>query len=112
MDTRVVWAAEVLRTQRMPAAELGAVLETEDAEEIRHRLALHGERLHEGLIDQLRALSRVERLLTQTLGGGQSPPGSLDSFEPSSSTCWPTTWKRSSSVTSTTRPSGSRTSIP
>jgi hypothetical protein len=68
MDSRVVWAAEVLRAQRMPAAEIGAVLEANDAEEIRRRLELHGERLQERLVDQLRTLARVERLLTEALG--------------------------------------------
>jgi len=68
MDTNVVWAAQVLRAQRMPAAEIGAVLETDDAEEIRRHLELHGERLQERLVDQLRTLSRVERLLTEALG--------------------------------------------
>ena len=68
MDTRVVWAAEVLRTQRMPAAEIGAVLEAQDAEEIRRRLGLHGERLREHLVEDLRTLARVERLLTEALG--------------------------------------------
>lgn len=68
MDTRVVWAAEVLRTQRMPAAEIGAVLEAQDAEEIRRRLGLQGERLREHLVEDLRTLARVERLLTDALG--------------------------------------------
>ena len=68
MDTKVVWAAEALRAQRMPAAEIGAVLEAEDAEEIRRRLQLHGERLQERLVDQLRTLARVERLLRDSLG--------------------------------------------
>jgi hypothetical protein len=67
MDGRVVWAAEVLRTQRMPPAEIGAVLEADDGEEIRRRLELHGERLQERLVDELRTLGRVERLLTEAL---------------------------------------------
>jgi hypothetical protein len=65
MDGRVVWAAEVLRKQRMPPAEIGAVLEADDGEEIRRRLELHGERLQERLVDELRTLARVERLLTE-----------------------------------------------
>ena len=84
MDTRVVWAAEVLRAQRMPAAEIGAVLEADDAEEIRRRLELHGERLQEQLVDQLRTLARVERLLAGALDRGPaaehdvlSPVGAL-----------------------------------
>jgi hypothetical protein len=84
MDTRVVWAAEVLRAQRMPAAEIGAVLEADDAEEIRRRLELHGERLQEQLVDQLRTLARVERMLAGALGRGPaaehtvlSPVGAL-----------------------------------
>ena len=84
MDTRVVWAAEVLRAHRMPAAEIGAVLEADDAEEIRRRLELHGERLQEQLVDQLRTLARVERLLVGALGRGPaaehpvlSPVGAL-----------------------------------
>ena len=67
MDHRVVWAAEVLREQRMPANEIGAVLEADDAREIRRRLELHHERLQERLLEQLRTLSRVERLLTEAL---------------------------------------------
>jgi hypothetical protein len=67
MDGRVVWAAEVLRTQRMPPAEIGAVLEAKDAEDIRRRLELQGERLQERLVDELRTLARVERLLTEAL---------------------------------------------
>lgn len=67
MDSRTVWAAEVLRAQRMPAGEIGAVLEAEDAQEIRRRLELHGERLQEQLVDELRTLARVEWLLTQAM---------------------------------------------
>ena len=67
MDGRVVWAAEVLRKQRMPPAEIGAVLEADDGEEIRRRLELHGERLQERLVDVLRTLARVERSLTEAL---------------------------------------------
>ena len=79
MDTKVVWAAEALRAQRMPAAEIGAVLEAEDPEEIRRRLELHGERLQERLVDQLRALARVERLLTEALESGPAAPPALSS---------------------------------
>lgn len=68
MDDTVVWATEALRAQRMPADEIGAVLETDDAREIRRRLELHGERLRELLAEQLRTLSRIERLLTEALG--------------------------------------------
>jgi hypothetical protein len=64
MDPNVTWVAEVLREQRMPAAEIGAVLETDDPERIRRLLELHGEWLQERLVEQLRALARVERLLT------------------------------------------------
>ena len=67
MDPNVMWAAEVLRAQRMPAAEIGAVLGADDAEQIRRLLELHGERLHEELLDQLRTLARVEQLLTEAL---------------------------------------------
>jgi len=79
MDTKVVWAAEALRAQRMPAAEIGAVLEAEDPEEIRRRLELHGERLQERLVDQLRALARVERLLTEALESGPAARPALSS---------------------------------
>ena len=68
MDSTVVWAAEVLRAQRMPAAEIGAVLGADDSEEIRRRLGLHAERLQERLLDQLRTLARVEGLLAEALG--------------------------------------------
>lgn len=68
MDHRVVQAAKILRAQRMPANEIGAVLEAGDAEEIRRRLELHGERLQERLVEQLRTLARVESLLTESLG--------------------------------------------
>ena len=68
MDAKVAWAADVLRAQRMPAAEIGAVLDASDAEEVRRHLELHGERLQELVIEQLRTLSRVERLLTEALG--------------------------------------------
>ena len=70
MDTRIVWAADVLRAQQMPANEIGAVLETDDPREIRRLLELHGERLEELVADQLRRLSRVERLLTEALDAG------------------------------------------
>jgi hypothetical protein len=40
------------------------VLETDDPEQIHRLLELHGERLQERLVEQLRALARVERLLT------------------------------------------------
>jgi len=69
MDDMVVWAAEALRAQRMPADEIAAVLEADDLREIRRRLELHGERLRELLAEQLRTLSRVERLLTEALDG-------------------------------------------
>ena len=68
MDSGALWAAEVLRAQRMPATEIGAVLGADDAEEIRRRLELHAERLQERLLDQLRTLARVERLLAEALG--------------------------------------------
>jgi hypothetical protein len=68
MDPGVRWAAEVLRAQRMPAGEIGAVLAADDAEEIHRRLELHGERLQERLVEQLRTLARLESLLTEALG--------------------------------------------
>jgi hypothetical protein len=68
MDPRVMWAVELLRAQRMPRNEIGAVLEADDPEEIRRRLELHGERLQERLADQLEELLRAERLLTEALG--------------------------------------------
>jgi hypothetical protein len=75
MDDTVVWAAQALRGQRMPADEIGAVLETDDPQEIRRRLELHGERLQELLAEQLRTLSLVERLLTEALG---APPAAAE----------------------------------
>ena len=62
------WVAQVLSAQRMPADEMEAVLEAETAEQIRHVLELHAERLRERLFDDLRALERVERLLTTAVG--------------------------------------------
>ena len=62
------WVAEVLSAQRMPADEIEAVLEAETAEQIRHVLELHAERLRERLFDDLRALERVEGLLTMDVG--------------------------------------------
>ena len=43
------------------------MLEADDAEEIRRRLELHGERLQERLVNELRTLARVERLLSEAL---------------------------------------------
>lgn len=57
-------AVRVLRAQAMPADEIEAVLEAGDPAEIRRRLELHGECLRERLLDDLRTLERVERLLT------------------------------------------------
>jgi hypothetical protein len=64
------WAAQVLRAQWMPADEIEAVLEADTAEQVHHVLELHGERLRERLFDDLRALERVERLLTADVGAG------------------------------------------
>lgn len=64
---RSSWAAGVLRRQLMPADEVEAVLEAEDPEQIRRRLELHAERLQERLIEQLRILSRLERLLVDEI---------------------------------------------
>ena len=60
---RSSWAGGVLRRQLMPPDEVVAVLEAEDPEQIRRHLELHAERLHERLVEQLRTLSRLERLL-------------------------------------------------
>jgi hypothetical protein len=80
MDDTVVWAAEALRAQRMPADEIGSVLETDDVREIRRRLELHGERLRELLAEQLRTLSRVERLLTEALA--EEPDAEVPELSP------------------------------
>jgi hypothetical protein len=59
------WAARVLRAQRMPEDEIEALLEAADAEQIHRRLELHAERLQEELLEGLRTLSRLERLMTE-----------------------------------------------
>jgi hypothetical protein len=66
------WAAGVLRSHGMPAAEIHALLATEDRRTIRRHLELHRERLAERLDDQFRILTIVEDVL---MGGrtGVSP---------------------------------------
>jgi hypothetical protein len=51
----------------MPPAEIDALLEADVPELIRRRLELHGERLQEKVVEQLRQLSRIERLLLEEI---------------------------------------------
>ena len=54
---------ETLREQGMPAAELQAILRSDDPVIVRRYLELHRERLEERLAEQVRALERLERQL-------------------------------------------------
>lgn len=63
----LAWAARTLRTHEMPADEIRAILGADDPEVVRRYMELHRERLEERLIDQQRALARLERLLTETI---------------------------------------------
>ena len=67
------WAAGVLRGQSMPPDEIDALLEADDASQIRRRLELHAERLQERLAEQLRTLSRLERALVAELDHEAGP---------------------------------------
>ena len=67
-DDVLSWVITVLRAQAMPADEIEALLETADSAQVRRRLELHAERLQERLVEQLRKLSRLERLLLAELG--------------------------------------------
>lgn len=67
------WGVQILRAQGMPAEEIEAVLAADDPAQVRRRLELHAERLQERLIEQLRALSRLERLLMA--GAEREPAG-------------------------------------
>lgn len=71
--TPSTWAAEVLWAQRMPPAEIDAVLGADTAEQVRQRLELHAERLRERLFDELCTLERVEHVLTADLGAAREP---------------------------------------
>jgi hypothetical protein len=61
----IAWAASTLLRQGMPADEVSSVLRAGDSETIRRYLELHRERLAEQLSDQLRAIDRLEWLLTR-----------------------------------------------
>ena len=54
---------ETLREQGMPAAELQAILRSDDPVIVRRYLELHRERLEERLAEQVRTLERLERQL-------------------------------------------------
>jgi DNA-binding transcriptional MerR regulator len=54
---------ETLREQGMPAAELQAILHSDDPVTVRRYLELHRERLEERLAEQVRTLGRLERQL-------------------------------------------------
>ena len=54
---------ETLRDQGMPAAELQAILRSDDPVIVRRYLELHRERLEERLAEQVRNLERLERQL-------------------------------------------------
>ena len=54
---------ETLRDQGMPAAELQAILRSDDPVIVRRYLELHRERLEERLAEQVRTLERLEQQL-------------------------------------------------
>ena len=54
---------ETHREQGMPAAELQAILRSDDPVIVRRYLELHRERLEERLAEQVRTLGRLERQL-------------------------------------------------
>lgn len=58
-ERRDVSPEEVLRLQGMPQGEIATVLAADDPELVRRHLALHRERLHEQLEEQLRTLDRL-----------------------------------------------------
>jgi len=66
---RVTWTARALRRQEMPSEEISAILRADDPEIVRRYLELHRERLEERLVDHLRTVDRIERLLAQTVAG-------------------------------------------
>jgi hypothetical protein len=61
------WAARALRRDEMPPEEIGAVLGAGNPELVRRYMELHRERLEERLLDRLRALADLERLLVQAI---------------------------------------------
>jgi len=68
-SNQVAWAARALRRQEMPLEEISAVLTADDPEIVRRYIELHRERLEERLVDHLRTLDRLERLLAKTVAG-------------------------------------------
>jgi DNA-binding transcriptional MerR regulator len=54
---------ELLREQGMPAAELQAILRSDDPVIVRRYLELHRERLEERLEEQVRTVERLQRQL-------------------------------------------------
>lgn len=60
----LIRAAALLRESRMPADEIRTIVTTADAELVHRYVALHLERLEEWLLEQRRALTSVEELLT------------------------------------------------
>ena len=63
----ITWAAETLRDLQMPSGAISAVLGTDDPDIVRRRIELYRELLEERLDEQRRALSRLERLLIDTI---------------------------------------------
>ena len=65
---------ETLREQGMPAAELQAILRSDDPVIVRRYLELHRERLEERLAEQVRTLERLERQLIRRRLTGEPAP--------------------------------------
>ncbi len=63
MTIAAATASEILRAQRMPPAEILAVLSEEDPVLVRRLLELHLERLEEWLEEQRRLVARLEPCL-------------------------------------------------
>lgn len=61
------WAARALGRYGMPPEEIVAVLGADNPEVVRRYMELHRERLEERLLDRLRALADLERLLVQAM---------------------------------------------
>ena len=61
--------ARILQSQEMPAEEIRAVLDAEDAQTVHRYLELHRERLEERLAEQRRLVIDLERSLTERVIG-------------------------------------------
>jgi hypothetical protein len=63
----IAGAARALRRYELPPEEISAVLGADDPELVRRYMELHRERLEERLLDRLRALASLERVLVQAI---------------------------------------------